>query len=213
MNLQMEALRMLNKSDHRDDPVVLNVQFDVKKLMCENASEMRRLRHVIENYKKNMQRYAEFGTIVIPNMRKYDQIVVEISDLLFDDMAYHTLRTKEHIEWKEYFHGLYELVVFPYQSDRTHYMQMINEIYKYYDVLKRPETCLEPCDPMYVHVKSCIDLFGRLKNEHKKCLIPGLCKRMRTNVNLQIAERVKVKQAEIELEKMGKLYKECAGLM
>jgi hypothetical protein len=156
---------------------------------------------------------SEFSAIRIPESKEYDQLVDRISNLLFDDMSYERINTLDQIKWKEYFHGLYDMVVFPYQSDRTHYIQMINELYKYFNVLEPPSNQLEPGDPLYIDVRLCQDLFKQLKVEHKKLLIPKMFKKMKKNVENQIKRRVDHKNMELKLRVLLKLRLDCAEIL
>jgi hypothetical protein len=137
----------------------------------------------------------------------------EISNLLFDDMSYDTITTPEQLEWKEYFHGLYDMVIFPYHSDRTHYIQMINELYKYFNILKPPEKQLVPGDPLYVDVRTCQELFKKLKTEHKKMMVRKLFKKMKKNVEEQVRRRLQHKKLELKLKKLAELRSDCLEML
>ena len=139
MNLQILSLQTMVKSGFKyddNDPIVKNVVFDVDCLAYELDSKILKLNKRIQNCRRGLRKLSDFGTIKLPNMNKYDNLVEEISTLLFDNIDYDLLKTHQQIEWKEYFHGLYDLVVVPYHHDKTHYVQMIQETLKYFDVLK-----------------------------------------------------------------------------
>ena len=209
MNLQMIALLSLIKSGQKydtEDPVIQNVLFDLKKLVHETDEIIKNKKKKIEYARKNLYRNV---TPPLPNCKKYDEIVNDISTLLFDDISYNRTTTNEQIEWKEYFHGLYDLVVFPYHSDKTHYIQMVNEIYKYFTVLKPPEKHLEPGDPLYVDIEMCNDLFRHLKVEHKKMMVPKLFRKFRKIVEVQVSRRIKIRKMELEVKNLYKLRADC----
>ena len=215
MNLQILSLQTLMKSGQpfdKSDPVMNNIMFDVKLLLNDTILKIRRLQKQLEDAQKNLGRLSEFKTIKLPDMRTYDRVVDQISELLFDDMDFERINTQLQIEWKEYFHGLYDLVIFPYQRDHTHYIQMVNELYKYFDVLRPPSTQLEPQDPLYVDTKTCIDLFRKLKIEHKKILVPKLFKKMKQNVDNQVKSRLHYIRLKKELLKLYKIQEDCVNL-
>lgn len=215
MNLQMLALQAFmnsGRSYDETDPVLKNVMFDVDKLSSETIEKIQKLRRMVRNSRKNLYRLSDFKRIHVKDTEAYDEIVDTISRVLFDDMSYDRINTIEQIRWKEYFHGLYDLVVFPYQSDKTHYLQMINDVYRYYGVLKPPETELEPNDPLYIDTKYCEDLFKKLKMEHRKLLIPKLFKRIRSEIEYQVTRRVQHRNMENQLDRLYKVHEDCTRL-
>lgn len=216
MNLQMLAIQtfMKNGGEYNDnEPVLKNIIFDVQNLAYNTDEDIRILKKRVTNARKNIHKMFEFSAIRIPESKEYDKLVYRISNLLFDDMSYERINTIDQIKWKEYFHGLYDMVVFPYQSDRTHYIQMINELYKYFNVLEPPKDQLEPGDPLYIDVKHCHDLFKQLKIEHKKLLIPKMFKKMKKNVDNQIKRRFDHKNMELKLKSLLKLQSECTEIL
>jgi len=216
MNLQILALQTIMNSGvayDATDPVMKNVIFDVSTLSHELDIKISELQNRSHISLRNINSLARFSTIHIKYSMAYDDIIDQLSDTLFDDMTYGKITTPEQIEWKEYFHGLYELVVFQQPSDRTQHLQMINDIYKYYDVLEPPKTELGPNDPLYVDVKHCQDLFKKLKNEHKKMLIPKLFKKMKQHVKKQIDKRIKLRGTYMEIEKLYRQRNECEKLI
>ena len=216
MNLQMLAIQTFMKSGgtyDNEEPVLKNVMFDIETMAHDMDEDIRILKKRVTNGRRNLYKMSEFNTIRIPDTTKYDQIVERISNLLFDDMSYERINTLEQIKWKEYFHGLYDMVVFPYQSDRTHHIQMINELYKYFNVLEPPSKQLEPSDPLYIDVRLCQDLFKQLKIEHKKLLIHKMFKKMKKNVENQINIRLEHKNMELKLRVLLKLRLDCAEIL
>jgi len=216
MNLQILAIQTIMNSGIKyddTDPIMKNVMFDLDGIINETDDKINKLKKQIINSRKNLYKFSQFNAIPIKDSKSYDQIVDELSTLLFDDMNYSRITTIEQIKWKEYFHGLYDLVVFPYQSDRTHHLQMTNDIYKYYDILEIPKKQLEVTDPLYVDVKFCQDLFKKLKIEHKKMMIPKIFKKMKQNVENQVTRRFKHKNMEIKLEKLYKYREQCTKLV
>ncbi len=204
MNLQMMSIEALMKSGVKYDdknPILLNVIFDIE---CENRNldfEIDVLNTRIRNCNKNLIDLHDFKTIKIPNTSRYNQIIDELSDILFDEITYSLLTTNLHVEWKEYFHSLYDLVVFAHHHDRTHYIQMINETYKYYGALEKP-AALSPGDPLYVEFKSCEVLFEKLKQEHAKLLVPRLFKKIKRHFEILKKKRFHYMNLQLEMKKL-----------
>jgi hypothetical protein len=216
MNLQMLAIQTFMKSGGTYDdkePILKNIIFDIETMAHDMDEDIRILKKRVTNGRRNLYKMSEFNTIRIPDTSRYDQMVDRISNLLFDDMSYERINTLDQIKWKEYFHGLYDMVVFPYQNDRTHHIQMINELYKYFNVLEPPSKQLEPGDPLYIDVRLCQDLFKQLKIEHKKMLIPKMFKKMKKNVENQINRRLEHKTMEIKLRVLLKLRLDCVEIL
>lgn len=215
MNLQMLSIQafMKNGGNYKDEPIFQNVVFDVGKLECDIDDKIRILKKSVNNSRKNLYKISDFNSIRLPDQKEYDTLVDKISNLLFDDMSYERINTIEQIKWKEYFHGLYDMIVFPYQSDRTHYIQMINELYKYFNILEPPKNKLNSDDPLYIDVKLCQNLFKQLKVEHKKMMIPKLFKKMKKNVENQVKRRLDYKKMELKLKNLLKLRSDCTDIL
>jgi hypothetical protein len=209
MNLQMMSLLTLVKSCEtydKEDPVIQDVLFDIDLLIHKTDDNIRTTKKRFDYARKHLYR-----NIVppLPSSQKYDQLVDDISILLFDDISYDRITTDEQIEWKEYFHGLYDLVIYPYYNDKTHHIQMVNELYKYFTVLEPPKKHLDPRDPLYVDVEMCNDLFRHLKAEHKKMMTIKLFKKLRKCVKVQISRRIQLRKMELQLKKLYKLRADC----
>jgi hypothetical protein len=197
--LAMQALMASGIQYDGSDPVLKNVIFDIEREAHELNLKMNQLHKRIENCRQNLNELNDYKTIELSNMSRYNNLVEEISDLLFDDITYFRITNPQQMEWKEYFHCLYDLVVFAYHSDRTHLLQMINETYKYYESLDKP-TELSPRDPLYVDFKSCADLFAKLKDEHATLVIPRLFKKVKRHFEIVKKKRLHYMQLQAELE-------------
>jgi len=215
MNLQMLSLQTMVKSGIKYDcnnPIIKNVLFDVDCLAHDIDENISKLIKLIQKYRLDLRKFSDFGSIKLPDMYKYDIIVDEISTLLFDTMTYDTIKTHHQIEWKEYFHGLYDLVVIPYHNDKTHYIQMIQETFKYFDILNIPSPIL-PSDPLYVNIETCRILFNRLKEEHKKMKVSKLIKKLKNHVHGQIKKRTSITQMVYDLNELYKKRRECTEIL
>jgi hypothetical protein len=200
------------KFDH-NDPIMQNVIFDVDRCLYHTDIKMQKLRKQIHNTRCDLYKFSDYKAIPLPDASKYDKLVESISTLLFDDMSYERICTREQVEWKEYFHGLYDLVVFPYQSDHTHYLQMVHEVYKYFDILDRPKKNVEPFDSLYVDIRTCDDLFKRLKTVYKEMMIPKFFKKIKRNIERQVEKRVRFIEMDSELEKLSTQRLTCSQLL
>ncbi len=216
MNLQMLALQTIMRNGGKfkeTEPVFKNIIFDVDSLLYETELKTSILKRQVNCSRRNLYKTSEFSSIQVPDTTEYDKVVDQISNLLFDDMSYDMITTHEQLEWKEYFHGLYDMVIFPYHSDRTHYIQMINELYKYFNILKPPEKQLLPGDPLYIDVMTCRELFRKLKVEHKRMVVPKLFKKMKKSVEEQVRRRLQHKKLELKLKKLVNLRSECLEML
>ena len=86
---------------------------------------------------------------------------------------------------------------------------MVNEIYKYFTVLKPPEKHLDPRDPLYVDIETCNNLFRHLKAEHKKMMTPKLFRKFRKIVEVQVSRRIKIRKMELEVKNLYKMRNDC----
>lgn len=216
MNLQILAAQAHMKSGaayDATDPIMNNVMFDIAKLSYDTSDKIRLLQVQLENLRKNIFRYTGFKTIQCPDLSAYESLTNEFADILFDDITYERITTRNQIEWKEYFHGVYDLVVFPYISDHTHFIQMVNELYKYFEVLKPPEKQIEPGDPLYVDTKACMDLLHRMKSEYRNMMTPKLSKKLNKDVQNQIEKRYRNRVLEIKLESLINIRRDCNELI
>lgn len=107
-----------------------------------------------------------------PDLDDYYDISYDIYETLFRIFNYKTVVQSElHVQWKEYFHCLYEHCVIDYDSE-----QFFHFIVKSFDLFTPPEE-LSPSDPCYDIVRTLKNLFDKLKVEHihitKQLLTPA----------------------------------------
>ena len=200
LSLQFLALEEYMLSDgHYDDnhPVMKNILFDISMSLEEIDEEILEINDLIKQKDLEFTKKCEFKSIFI-NMTKYNDILEIVSDFLFDEFTLERLDTVLHAEWKEYFHGLYELVVITSNSDSDKTQRMINihENLKYFDVLDEPEM-VQPFDKLYPAIQHCRDIFKTLKKVQASMIIPDF--------KLKIQKTIKMnQQIRVELMKLKK---------
>jgi len=211
MNLPVLALQTLVRSgaEYTNEPVVDNVLHDVKMLAHETDEKIARLVKRMDNYRGHLRKFSHLR---VRESQRYEDIADEISHVLFDVIDYNRVTTRQQVEWKEYFHGLYEMVIIPYHEDHTYRIQMIQEIFKYFDILKEPPP-LEPNDPLYVHMSHCRDLFARLKREHRNMKVSNLAKKLKKLVHIQIEKRCQLIHMNKEYKSLQQLRLDCAEML
>lgn len=216
MNLQILAAQFHMRSGAEYDatnPILNNVMFDVSKLAYETTDKLIFLQTQVQNLRNNILRMSDFKTIKMPDMDEYEGLTNQYADILFDRITYDKMTTRVQMEWKEYFHGLYDLVVFPYISDRTHFIQMVNEIYKYFNALKPPEKQLEPGDPLYVDTTACMDLIHKMKSEYKSMMTKRLSTKLNKHIQAQVNKRYKHRMLELRIESLIRVRDDCNELI
>jgi hypothetical protein len=155
MKLQYLALYKMSKTLEypRDNQVIDNLIFEIEQV-------------------KDTMDVNEFLQDDEPDLDDYHQITYDIYETLFRVFDYTTtIKTIEHVHWKEYFHCLYEHCVIDYDSE-----QFFHFILKSFDLFE-PPVDLAPADPCYDIVNTLTALFDKLKTEHiqisKQLLTPS----------------------------------------
>ena len=98
---------------------------------------------------------------------KIDKIVKQLTIELFEDCSWNKVRTKNHDDWKVYFHYLYDLIVADYDSDHASNLIVARELVNYHSVIKEPVDT-DYNDKLYPVISSINNLFSRLKTEQRK---------------------------------------------
>jgi len=169
MNLQFEALRSYIKTGAKYDvdiPIVKNVIFDIEnaKYELEHVNITKILK--LEALKKDFH-----SDSMLDHCRReigeYHNCMKNLSDELFDSFTINTLKSNEHVEWKEYFHSLYDLIVIDIKgyNDNSVAIVLLKELYKYWDTFEEPKI-LKPTDTLYPLVESIRQYFKNLKSIH-----------------------------------------------
>jgi hypothetical protein len=212
MNLQFKSLRahIDTGAEYDDsDPIVRNVIFDIS--AAKNKISHQIIKDVLRHKEicKDIKSYKTKNPI---NVNKYMFIVDRLSGRLFDDFSVDNVTSERQAEWKEYFHSLYELVVVDYSEicDKTTQSIIINETYKYWNLLDKPKK-LKPTNKLYALVGSIQDLFEDLKVEHEKYtdqyFVDTIMDTCVNNINKR-KEAIRIKNAISEKEDILRIYEE-----
>jgi hypothetical protein len=96
-----------------------------------------------------------------------DSIVRQLTIELFEDFSWNKIRNKHQVDWKEYFHNLYDLIIADYDSDHASNLIVAREIINYHNVIQEPDE-LVFSDRLYPIISNIKSLFNRLKTEQRK---------------------------------------------
>lgn len=153
LSLQQLAVHSLTHHTKYDgsDVVVENVIFEVDQMR-------RKLEEDIEKHNSLKPVYPKIKY----DVTRYDTYVDEIGTYLFDYFTYdHSITTDAHVQWKEYFHTLYEFVVVDYRE-----IHSVGSRYQYYDKINKP-TMVPTSDVNYHTINYINNLFTSLESEHE----------------------------------------------
>jgi len=174
MNLQFESLRAHIKSGaiYDEGPIIKNIVFDVERANIQIEKENTKIRARLEQIKKELNRDTTFDdmTFVID---EYNECMEKLSHELFDMYTYDRIHTDRQVEWKEYFHFLYDMIVVDISEENTTTLILLYEIYMYWNTIEEP-TMLEQTDNLYGIVDSIRRHFGNLKNVHRKFTLDNI---------------------------------------
>ena len=164
VSLAHHCLLALVKSQPYDDsnPVILDQVFDVKKYYKSNKRQINTLRSRIKKLKKKVHSMSNLRSIEL-DFDTLDTVVSEFTHELFDVFNWNTIKTKNQITWKEYFHDSYDLLVSDYDNDHPSNIILAREIVRYHDVLNEPS--IDYTDKMYPRIAGLNNLLNKLKYE------------------------------------------------
>lgn len=164
VSLAHRCLLALVKSQPYDDsnPVILDQLFDVHKYYKSNKRQINTLRSRIKKLKKKVHSMSNLRTIEL-DFDTIDTVISEFSHELFDIFNWNTIKTKNQITWKEYFHDSYDLLVGDYDNDHPSNIILAREIVRYHNVLNEPS--IDYTDKMYPRIARLNDLLNKLKYE------------------------------------------------
>jgi hypothetical protein len=193
MNLQTQSLLAHIQSGAKyddSDVIVKNILFDIDSEIDVLEQQINTTLGLIEKNMSTSNKLHEFGSVSLPNTTQYNELCGFLSTALFDDFKHDTCRTQLHIEWKEYFHGLYDTVVIPSSTDRTHTHIMFQTIPSYFtNFITEPQEP-EQTDRLYEKIQYIRDLFKRLKNENERLVIPDFAEQCQRNLSKQVSLRM-----------------------
>ena len=195
----------LGKKYDDTNMIIANAIFDVNCVSCELSVKIDKLEDISHNLYEENRKLDDFKTIIQPDFTVYTQVCNRISDLLFDEMSVYTLKTDAHGAWKEYFHGLYDLILFPILDDNIYQQIAIASTYEYWNILTPPQM-LDQTDVYYTHVKTIDLLFKDLEQLHKGLINFDFKQEVRNIVKRKteiMADYIKVKNtiAKLQFEK------------
>jgi hypothetical protein len=185
--------------DH-SDPILNDQLFDVVQTHRKNQQRLRSMRTRIKKLVNRVREWGGYSRIHL-SFRKSDRIVRQLTDSLFEDMNWNTVKTSLQAQWKEYYHHLYELLVIDSRNDHANCIVLANEIVKYHGVLDPPPP-LPVNDPMYpqmVHIKS---QFEALKQLQVKMFEEQVSLRFSLNDSLNITTSVQVMIVNLRNERL-----------
>ena len=171
VNLAHRCLLEILKTQRCDmeHPVIADQVFDAEMNRAINQRLINGLKTRIKKCKIKINKISCLKLVDL-NIKPTNKIANIIAYELFDVFHWNTVKTKEHASWKEYFHGLYDLIISDYDNDHTGNIILAREVVKYHDVLVVPES-LDYNDKMYPVVSSIHDLFCQIKHEQVKISI------------------------------------------
>jgi hypothetical protein len=166
LDLSHQALFTFSHShpcDH-DHPVVMDQVFGAQLAHASNRKKMNSLGHRIKKLTSRVHSASGFKLVKI-DFTKVDKLTKLLTHELFDVFSWNRVRTPLQASWKEYFHGLYEILVQDFDGDHACNVIVARSLVQYHDVLKVPEH-VPHADPMYPVIASLSHLFAELKAEH-----------------------------------------------
>lgn len=193
VSLQYMALDAHIKTGARYDGtsvVIENIIFEVDQLRSKLKLEIEDLQEDYKFAQKVKNRKVYSGT-----SDEFNNIVDVISTKLFDQFTYtDRIKSSEHIEWKEYFHCLYEIVI----PDEY---QLYNKK-MWFTVPEAPKE-LDHNDSCWPLIKSISDDFEKLKSEGRKSFT--LKRNLKIQVKLGI-ELLEIKNEIVAKSKILEMY-------
>ena len=144
--------------------IIKNVKYDGSNNVIENA--LFEIDQIIpkleEELEEHIKQVPSMPTVGI-NFTSYNRVNKILSIALFDDFTLYTdqFTTREHVEWKEYFHSIYHFVAIHEYQEST----LLRCTLKYYDILT-PPTMVAEDDHKYSIINYITNLFKSMKEEH-----------------------------------------------
>ena len=155
MNLQHLALIKMSTSMEypKDNPVIDNLVYEFGEMKDHLDDDIDALESEINTSLNEPE----------ADLDEYYDITHDIHEVLFRIFNYKTaVQTDLHVQWKEYFHCLYEHCVIDYDSEQFFHFAL-----KSFDLFE-PPTDIDSTDSCYVIVQTLKELFDRLKQEHTR---------------------------------------------
>lgn len=141
-----------------DDPIVQHTAWAASKRSDEIDDKIDdlhlKLSELSKRRSKTHEIYADYET--------FDKHLSNISTTLFDEW---TIVKEEDIEWYEYYHTLYELVVGEMTTDMYTNYHIYKSTFEYYTTIPKPSTHCITNEKVILDI-----LFMSLRNEHEKII-------------------------------------------
>lgn len=152
----------------------LKIQKDNNDIIIHSLKQERK--DIVERAK----RYQSFRNIYEDNIT-IDLLYNKLSTKIFDEFQWKNIKTEDDVKWKEYFHGLYDLVVV-YEDcvDPVTLLLVYQMIPTWYKILEPPE-----CPVNSPIVREILEIFGELEYEQTQMSqkkLTGLSTRLNESV-------------------------------
>ena len=124
------------------------------------STEIRALKKKHNKYMKHSRYYMSFANITVDYIL-IDMIVDDLTNELFVAFGWDHINTTHEIKWKEYFHALYDLVVFDHKAiGHASSIMLLRNIAINYEIVREPRCEKTP------QIEKIYNLFKKLKTEH-----------------------------------------------
>jgi len=151
--------------DH-ENPIIADQIYDAERNKATNRRFINALNNKIKKAKKKVHGMSGLKGIKL-DTSKTNPIVRQLTNELFEDFSWNKIRNKHQVDWKEYFHNLYDLIIADFDSDHASNLIVAREIINYHNVLQEPDELIFS-DRLYPVISNIKSLFNRLKTEQRK---------------------------------------------
>jgi hypothetical protein len=140
--------------------------FGAEMLRMENQRVINKFKKNIKKAKKQILKMSSMKNINL-ELGDSNKIINQLTIELFDDFSWNKVKNKNQVNWKEYFHNLYDLIVCDFDSDHPSNLIVAREIINYHNILKQPNE-MDFNDKFYPIIGNINYLFNKLKDEQRK---------------------------------------------
>ena len=166
LTLGQESLFVLSNTipfDH-SDPILNDQLFESEMTKISNEKTIQTLKNKIKRERNKLKSFMAFKRINNFSFKKIKILNNKISVELFENFGWKKITTKEQSAWKEYFHALYELLIFNDGVDHTCTLILIKQVCEYHSILDVPRD-IKIRDPCYPIISTLKHYFELLKME------------------------------------------------
>jgi hypothetical protein len=183
---------------------------EIEKIKLEiyaNKSKMRNLKRKHRKYLRHANDYISFKNIHI-DFLILDEIHKKLEFELFHEFNWDIIKTKDDVVWKEYFHSLFELVIFDHEVlSHTSKLLIAKDIPSRYNIIPTPTTFERS-----QKVREIQKLFDVLKCEHtsisRNCLADleiRMCDSTRMSTKIE-CDALDIEKDIEDIERENKFY-------